>query len=77
VSPDAHWNPHVPQLAGSLLSTVQIPLQLVVPLVHVVAQALFEQTWPVVHAAPHAPQLAGSLLSTVQIPLQLVVPPTH
>jgi hypothetical protein len=55
----------------------QLPLQLVVPPVHVRPQAPAEQTWPDGQALPHAPQLAVSVCVFTQVPLQSVVPPTH
>jgi hypothetical protein len=77
VSPGAHALPHVPQLAGSSLTVVQIPEQFVVPVAHVVAHAPAEQTCPDVQALPQAPQLPGSLPRFTQRLPHLVVPPTH
>jgi hypothetical protein len=50
-----HALPHAPQLLGSSLTLVHVPLQLVSPDWQETAQVLDEQTWPAEHGTPAEP----------------------
>ena len=59
-SPEAHAVPHVPQLAGSLVTSTQAVPHFVVPPVHWSAHAPAEQTSPEAPACPHGAQSAAA-----------------
>jgi hypothetical protein len=64
--------PQAPQFRGSVLRSVQVPLQLVSPPPQV--QAPLVQLAPVPHTVPQAPQSLGSLVRSTQALSQLVSP---
>jgi hypothetical protein len=68
--------PHAPQLFGSLVVSVQVPLHSVCPVGQPVppVQVPPVQVCPEAQALPQAPQLFGSVPRLVQVPLQLVWP---
>jgi len=74
--PVAQARPQVPQLATSLATLTQAPLQLVSPAAQVAVQAPCEQTCAP-QAVPQAPQFMGSETRLTQVPLQLVYGAWH
>src|SRR5580698_7142070 len=70
LAPAPHTLLQVPQLEGSVATSVQPPSQSVWPTAHMRVQTPSEQTCPAAHGVPHAPQLAGSLCVLVQTLLQ-------
>jgi hypothetical protein len=69
--------PQPPQFAGSIDVSTQAPPQSVVPPPQFVAQAEFEQTWPLGQMMPHMPQLLESIVVSTQAVPHFVVPPAH
>jgi hypothetical protein len=69
-----HALPHAPQLAGSALSSVHVPLQSVATIGHEATQRPMMQACVPVHALPHAPQLAGSWRSETHAPAHRTEP---
>jgi hypothetical protein len=67
--------PQLPQLAGSLVVLVQVPLQSTVGGGQgLVSQAPVTQAWPLGQTLPQAPQLFESVSVSVQFPLQKLKP---
>src|SRR5439155_15093668 len=72
-SPAPHLVPQAPQFAESRLTSMQLPLQLVRPVRHSIAQrpapppAGGVHTWPAGQVAPQAPQLVRSLDRSLQM----------
>jgi hypothetical protein len=62
--------PEAPQLALSVVGSMQCPPQSTRPAAQVTEQEPFEQTCPALHAVPQAPQLRLSLFSSTQLPPQ-------
>ncbi len=73
-SPPEHWVPQVPQLAGSVLVSVQPMPHAVRPVEQLAVHAPDEQTWLDPQAVPHDPQLSGSFDVSVQEPEQATIP---
>jgi hypothetical protein len=72
ISPAAHAVPHIPQLARSVCTSRQLPLQLVRLMAQVTAHMPIEHTCPPAHAVSHIPQWAISFCRLMQVPLQLL-----
>ena len=70
--PLGHALPQLPQLAGSDVTSTQVPEQLDCPVGH--WHAPTKHCFPPAHAAPQLPQFAGSALVSVQPLLQSVRP---
>lgn len=67
--------PHSPQLATSLVRSLQAPLHAVWPGGHPAeAQFPLTQLWPLAHLVPQAPQFCGLVWVSTQAPLQSVSP---
>ena len=68
---------HVPQLAVSVCRFLQLPEQLVVPVVQAQLPAL--QVWPLAaeHVVVHEPQCDESLVKSTQAPEHAVCPVGH
>ena len=73
--PAEQTTPQAPQFVGSMLVSVQTPLQTVLPVGHT-QEPLEQIQGPAPQLLPQAPQLVTSLLVSVQAPLQRVWPAT-
>jgi len=58
--------PQPPQLARSMVGSVQRPPQSIWPVGHTIMHAPLTQLWPMGHALPHMPQLRASVAVSAQ-----------
>jgi hypothetical protein len=77
VSPVAHAWPHMPQLLLSVIGSLHVPPQLLLPVVQhsgFVPPLVVVQVWLAVHVVPQAPQFCSSVPRSLQTPLHAVWP---